>query len=125
METLNSIDTIPEEKINLEDAFSQLVGGNDSSLDTNQQLLEIASKHTLQLTAQQKKRLIYLKREDTLLEYGGYQIYAESLRNFVDEFLKYTSYQNSQRFMIEALRQISYNNLLNANTLKVNVDKNT
>lgn len=111
--------------INLEDAFSDLLGGGmeAESIDGDAQLLEVASKHTLQLDGMQIKALLYIEMFSSL--YLTKESEKNALENFKKNYIRYTSHCASQPFIERVLAAISFRRFINENTLKVNIDKNT
>jgi len=109
----------------LEDLFQEDIMGNafeGSSVDGDAQLLEVASKHTLQLTGQQIKAILYV---DHIFELGNFEEKEKrAWENFKKNYITYTSHNNSQPFIQQVLGHISLRRFINENTLKVSVDKN-
>jgi len=119
----------------LEDVFQEdMLGGafESGGVDADAQLLEIASEHTLQLNGDQIKRILYI---DHVFE-GGMNIFeGENLlrwqsqkriwENMKKDYIKYTRFNDSKNFIATLVESVAYRKLLNENTLKVNIGKNT
>lgn len=109
------------EPINLEDAFNSLISSSSSG-GGDEELLKVASKHTLQLTGKQIKCLLYLKIYISKL---SDQLEKDTLNSFIEDYVLWKSYNNSQGFIMTALDNISLRRFINENSLKVNIDKST
>jgi len=120
---MNEEKDIAEES--LEDLFQEDIMGNafeGTSIDGDAQLLEVASKHTLQLNGEQIKVILYVDHIMELMEFP--QVEKTAWANFKKNYILYTSHNNSQPFIQQVLGHISLRRFINENTLKVSVDKN-
>ena len=95
---------------------------DSQGVDGDAQLLEVASKHTLQLNAEQIKAILYLNYlKDIYLTNEKEKV---ALNEFIKTYVQYTSHNSSQGFITEILGAISFRRFINENTLKINVGKN-
>lgn len=111
---------MPEKpEINLEDAFQGLFK-DSSSGSGEEELLRIASRYSLQLSAAQCRALLYLQDKASTLKDENKKI---RLNNFVENWLKFRQYCGSEMFITKALETISLRRYLNESSFKVNVEK--
>lgn len=106
---------------NLEDTFQGLFSSSASG-SGEEELLRIASKFSLQVTAKQIRCLLFLL--DTADYYQDRQPKtALRLRGFVTRYLEQKQYNNSDVFVMKALEFISLRKFLNENSFKVDIQK--
>jgi len=110
---------IPEKNdVNLEDAFQDLFKTSASGTG-EEELLRIASKHAMQLSAAQIKVLLYLEWQA--------EIYPDpirgQIRTFIARYLELKQNNNSDIFVMKALEHISLRKFINENSMKVNIEK--
>lgn len=105
--------------INLENEFQGLFA-NSTSGTGEEELLRIASKYSMQISAKQIRALLYL-------ELWASKTKSESdkkaIHNFINRWLELKEYNNSAGFVMKALDFISLRRFLNENSLKVNIEK--
>jgi len=121
----------------LEDVFQEdMLGGafDAGGVDADAQLLEIASEHTLQLNGEQIKAILYIdhifssgeimwrEEPEKLAAWGLQKQIWEKMKK---DYIKYTRFNDSKNFMAALVESVAYRKLLNENTLKVNIGKNT
>lgn len=106
--------TTQNDKIDFSNFFGSMSSGGD------EELLKVASKHAMQLTARQIRCLNYINwwADTTTVESD-----RVALRNFIIKFLEYKQNNNSANFVMVALNSISLRRFLNENSVKVNVEK--
>jgi len=115
----NSEENPPQKAdINLEDAFQDLFKTSASG-SGEEELLRIASKHAMQLSAAQIKVLLYLEWQ--AVSYPD--PYKQQLQDFVERYLELKQNNNSDIFVMKALEHISLRKFINENSMKVNIEK--
>jgi len=111
---------IPVEKdaINLEDAFQDLFKTSASG-SGEEELLRIASKHAMQLSAAQIKVLLYLEWQAPIYP----EPYRSQITTFIHRYIDLKQNNNSDIFVMKALEHISLRKFINENSMKVNIEK--
>jgi len=117
---MTEIDDVPTiADANLEDAFQNLFKTSASGTG-EEELLRIASRYSMQLTAQQIRVLLWLEYaadNKAPLKQGVW------IRQFVSRWLALKENNNSDVFVMKALEFISLRKFLNENSFKVNIEK--
>lgn len=112
------VTVVESQDSNLEDAFQNLFQ-TSASAGGEEELLRIASKHAMQLSARQIKVLLYL--EMMVKAYPKEQ--QEMISNFITRYLELKQNNNSDVFVMRALDSISLRKFINAGSFKVNIEK--
>jgi len=108
----------PQDGVNLEDAFQDLFKTSASGTG-EEELLRIASKHAMQLSAAQIKVLLYLEWQAQIYP----DPYKSQVLGFVQRYLELKQNNNSDIFVMKALEHISLRKFINENSMKVNIEK--
>jgi len=112
-------DRVEDVDKNLEDAFSNLFKTSASGTG-EEELLRIASRYSMQLTASQIKVLLWLEwAADTQAP----PTQRAWIHAFVGRWLSLKENNNSDVFVMKALEYISLRKFLNENSFKVNIEK--
>jgi len=112
-------ETLPKDDVvNLENAFQDLFKTSASG-SGEEELLRIASKHAMQLSAAQIKVLLYLEWQADIYP----DPYKTQIRQFVARYLELKQNNNSDIFVMKALEHISLRKFINENSMKVNIEK--
>jgi len=120
---------------NLEEAFGNLFK-NSVSGTGEEELLRIASRYSLQMTAKQIKCLLFLEHKAKMFEelyfsakkqndnkWIKYKFTAEYLRAFVAKWLQLKEHNNSDVFVMRALDSVALRKYINENSMKINIEK--
>jgi len=107
-----------EEEKALETQFQELFGGAESP-GGEEEMLRIAAKYSRQLNARQIKVLLFLQWASVLTS----EVEAKAIRSFVDRWLEWKQFHNSDIFVMRALENISLRRFINENSMKVNIEK--
>lgn len=102
-----------------EDLFSGLFGASASGTG-EEELLRIASRYSLQITARQVRCLIKLRMH---MEKAGEQRSSVILRSLIEKWLDYQQYHGSMAYIMRALDSVALRKFINENTFKVAVNK--
>jgi len=110
---------MPEAKENLEQAFNDLFKGGTTSTG-EEELLRVASKYSMQMTAQQIKALLYLQHwaDQTKIETD-----KKIINNFIAKWLELKEYNNSAGFIMRVIDFISLRRFLTEQSFKVDIQK--
>lgn len=100
------------------DFFSSSVSGTGE-----EELLRIASKFSLQLSANQIKIISYLEYIAYLCEEKELYTQQKQLIQFSENYKLMKQHNNSEAFVMRALDSISLRKLINENTLKIDIAK--
>ena len=109
-----------DKKIDFDEALKSIfkpVGTDEADL------LRIASEFSLQLTGDQIKGLLMIDILAFYCEKAGLVDRVNQLRSFIKNYLEFKSKNNSYKFILSAMREISLSRFINENTTKVNVEK--
>jgi len=107
-----------KDDINLEDTFQDLFKTSASGTG-EEELLRIASKHAMQLSAAQIKVLLYLEWQAVTYP----EPYRTQIQTFIGRYLELKQNNNSDIFVMKALEHISLRKFINENSMKVNIEK--
>lgn len=113
------VDSVDDVDKNLEDAFANLFKTSASGTG-EEELLRIASRYSMQLTAAQIKVLLWL---EWAAETQAPPHQRKWIHNFVGRWLALKENNNSDVFVMKALEYISLRKFLNENSFKVNIEK--
>jgi len=112
-----------DDVVNLEDAFANLFKSSTSGTG-EEELLRIASRYSLQLSAHQIRLLLFLEQKAWhMADSEKFPQTSKRLRNFVQRYLELKQHNQSDIFVMKALEFISLRKFLNENSLKVNIEK--
>lgn len=98
----------------IEDAFSQQSGTGE------EELLRIATKFSVQMTAQQMRTLMICQM---IAEREPNHRNAKMLTNITSRWLEMKQYHGSMLYVMRALDSIALRRFVNENSVKVNVQK--
>ena len=104
---------------NLENAVLNAFGTGKSGTG-EEELLETASKFSLQLSARQIRLILII--QDARLKLLG-KTENERLEAFITKYEELKRYNHSDRYIVAILDAISIRRLINENTLKVDLEK--
>lgn len=120
---------------NLEQAFSNLFKSSVSGTG-EEELLRIASRYSLQMSAQQIKCLLFLEHKARMydelykvakqqndLRWVKYKFTADYLTTFVSRWLDLKQHNNSDVFVMRALDSVALRKYINENSMKINIEK--
>ena len=110
------------EQINFEEALGGLLKSSVSGTG-EEELLRIASRYSLQITARQIKTLLWLYYFAQDCEQKGYSRAGQFLQFFCQRWLELKENNNSDLFVMKALEFISLRRFLGEGSFKVNIDK--
>lgn len=116
----DELTAVPLEKtdVNLEDAFGSLFKTSTSGTG-EEELLRIASTYSRQITARMIKALAYLH----WLSDHTNEKQKRLIQNFINHWLEYKQFNNSDKFVMRALDSISLRKFIGENAFKVNIEK--
>lgn len=118
--TEEQLDSLVDDTTNLEDAFQGLFKTSVSGTG-EEELLRIASKFSIQLTAPQIKALTYLR---WISKHPGMpQERKEQIQSFLQDYLEYKQYNGSDMFVMRALDSISLRKFIGENAFKIDIQK--
>jgi hypothetical protein len=106
--------------------FEEALGGllkNSVSGSGEEELLRIASRYSLQITANQIKALLFLEYLADMWKAYDFLWEAEFLYKFCAKWLQLKENNNSDMFVMKALEYISLRRFLNEQSFKVNIQK--
>lgn len=101
---------------NLESEFASLFGASVSG-SGEEELLRIASRYSLQISATQIKALLFLEFLSNIAPSLGW------IKDFISRWLQLKENNNSDLFVMKALEYISLRKFLGENSFKVNIEK--
>lgn len=107
-----------EAKQNLEQVFSDLFKGGTTGTG-EEELLRVAAKYSMQLSAAQIKCLLYIQFQAD--RFGGEV--AKILHNFIKKWLEWKEYNNSAGFISHVIGDISMRRFLTEQSFKVDIKK--
>lgn len=107
---------------NLEEAFNQLFKGGSTSTG-EEELLRLASKYSMQLSARQIKALLFLQFKAQQFEYFDLVNESKIIQNFIVKWLEWKEFNNSAGFIMRVIGDISMRRFITESAFKVNVQK--
>jgi len=108
---------------NLEGLFSDLFKGGGTTGTGEEELLRVAAKYSMQLSAAQIKCLLYiLHQADILMAEKKFQS-AAILNKFIVKWLEWKEYNNSAGFISHVIGDISMRRFLTEQSFKVDIKK--
>lgn len=124
--TTDQPDVVPPQQTNgenLEEAFRDMFG-SASSGGGEEELLKIASRYSLQLSAKQMKALLYIEMWIDYYEtFSETKMKARQLKQFVTRYLELKQYNGSDLYLMKALEYVSLYKYIKEDAFKVMVDK--
>lgn len=100
-----------------ESLFGSLFQGTDTGGD--EELLRVATSYTRQFNSDQIKGIILLKWISKIVSDRE----RSQINDFIDTWLDIKQYNNSSAFVRQIVDSIAIKRLVNANNLKVNIEK--
>jgi len=107
---------------NLEDIFNDLFKKGTTGTG-EEELLRVAAKYSMQLSAQQIKCLLYIAFEAEKARANKDFMSAAILNNFVIKWLEWKEYNNSAGFIMRVIGDISMRRFLTEQSFKVDIKK--
>lgn len=111
-------EVIEKADVNLEDTFGSLFKTSTSGTG-EEELLRIASTYSRQMSARMIKALLYL----IWLKEHTNQKQKMLIEQFIEKWLEYKQFNNSDVFVMRALDSISLRKFIGENAFKVNIEK--
>lgn len=111
-----------EKNQNLEEIFSDLFKGGTTGTG-EEELLRVAAKYSMQLSAAQIKCLLYIAFEADKARANNDVKSAAILNNFIIKWLEWKEYNNSAGFIMRVIGDISMRRFLTEQSFKVDIKK--